>query len=240
MDHILPAELECRIFAIAASTWPTRIPDLMRVAQRVKVWIEPLLYRIIFLYHRPAVVDDLKLPKFSVDILRRAISQHPPDFFKNTTQHLFLGHPTSGPLLSSEFLDTLFTVCSNVTSVFLLWTLQPANIPALASLPSLRRLALDIKVGMSGIPDPLIHRLFRNITHLEVLDFPVEHAALSLSQLPNLTHFAFNPSRSGTPESDTTTLWCSVLPSCACVHLKCIVFLSMGATGDLSRVSALK
>ncbi|KAJ7628929.1 hypothetical protein FB45DRAFT_1059583 [Roridomyces roridus] len=44
--------------------------------------------------------------------------------------------------------------------------------PALSSLPSLERLTLNIRLDMRSMTDPLTHRLFRNITHLDVVQFP--------------------------------------------------------------------
>ncbi|KAJ6516533.1 hypothetical protein C8R47DRAFT_1063238 [Mycena vitilis] len=43
----LPAELERYVFEQVALSRTVAIPRLLRVAQRVKIWIEPLLYRTI-------------------------------------------------------------------------------------------------------------------------------------------------------------------------------------------------
>ncbi|KAJ7121829.1 hypothetical protein C8R43DRAFT_1136349 [Mycena crocata] len=46
---VLPVELEREIFEIAAHSRPRSVPTLVLVASRVKVWVEPFLYRTIFL-----------------------------------------------------------------------------------------------------------------------------------------------------------------------------------------------
>ncbi|KAJ7659091.1 hypothetical protein DFH06DRAFT_1130657 [Mycena polygramma] len=43
----LPPELERHIFELAALSHPMLIPNMIRVAWRVKLWIEPLLYRTL-------------------------------------------------------------------------------------------------------------------------------------------------------------------------------------------------
>ncbi|KAJ6518246.1 hypothetical protein C8R47DRAFT_9392 [Mycena vitilis] len=45
----LPLELERHIFELAALSRPVSIPTMMRVAWRVKTWIEPLLYRTLLI-----------------------------------------------------------------------------------------------------------------------------------------------------------------------------------------------
>ncbi|KAJ7495503.1 hypothetical protein FB451DRAFT_1387524 [Mycena latifolia] len=44
---ILPLELERQIFELTAVSRPVSIPNLLRVAWRVKHWVEPLLYRTL-------------------------------------------------------------------------------------------------------------------------------------------------------------------------------------------------
>ncbi|KAJ7307929.1 hypothetical protein DFH08DRAFT_975314 [Mycena albidolilacea] len=46
-DPIFPVELEQAIFKITAMMHPTTIPALLRVARRVGIWVEPLLYRVV-------------------------------------------------------------------------------------------------------------------------------------------------------------------------------------------------
>ncbi|KAJ6543046.1 hypothetical protein B0H19DRAFT_1172653 [Mycena capillaripes] len=45
----LPPELEVLIFETAALSHPAAIPKLMLIAHRVKHWVEPLLYTVVFL-----------------------------------------------------------------------------------------------------------------------------------------------------------------------------------------------
>ncbi|KAJ7256099.1 hypothetical protein C8J57DRAFT_1517822 [Mycena rebaudengoi] len=68
-----PPELEQEIFEIAATDIPESMPQLIRVARRVSVWIEPLLFRTLILTV-PYQLDPTAL--------RHAIEKHPAKFAK--------------------------------------------------------------------------------------------------------------------------------------------------------------
>ncbi|KAJ7270131.1 hypothetical protein B0H12DRAFT_1320326 [Mycena haematopus] len=59
MAQILPPELEREIFEILALSRPVCIPNMMLVAQRVKLWVEPLLYRTLFFAE---IIESMFLP----------------------------------------------------------------------------------------------------------------------------------------------------------------------------------
>ncbi|KAJ7131272.1 hypothetical protein C8R44DRAFT_871785 [Mycena epipterygia] len=69
----LRLELERKIFELAALSRPKAIPTLMRVAWRVKLWVEPLLYwplkylRALVLLHTPPAHLSAELAIFSED-----------------------------------------------------------------------------------------------------------------------------------------------------------------------------
>ncbi|KAJ6534252.1 hypothetical protein B0H19DRAFT_1185616 [Mycena capillaripes] len=75
-DPRLPPELECRIFEAVALAHPTKIPQLMLVAWRVKEWVEPLLYHVIFLtdVSRVTYWQSQGFPIVPPDILLAAIA----------------------------------------------------------------------------------------------------------------------------------------------------------------------
>ncbi|KAJ7131271.1 hypothetical protein C8R44DRAFT_850069, partial [Mycena epipterygia] len=77
-----PPEREREIFEIAALLYPGAIPILLRVARRVLVWIEPLLYRVVYVNGHPPYSD-------MAHALLRATTTKAPDFF-HVVRHLFV------------------------------------------------------------------------------------------------------------------------------------------------------
>ncbi|KAJ7493005.1 hypothetical protein B0H11DRAFT_2228333 [Mycena galericulata] len=228
-DPRLPPELEHAIFEISALSWPIAIPNLMLVAQRVKIWVEPILYRIVFLSDGEAPPVE-GFPRFTSETFLQAIDRKPPEFFKYAVRYLFLYDPEE-----VRTLDSILAACTGIASLFALSGLA-GHLSALNALDSLRHLAVNI-VDLFG-PNPtgcFVQPLFYNITHLELLDFPSEHlpdAAASLSLIPHLTHFAFG-------ESILCGGLCDVLHSCA--HLACIVLLLVDPmdSGDIRAAGPL-
>ncbi|KAJ7493001.1 hypothetical protein B0H11DRAFT_1858985 [Mycena galericulata] len=217
-DPRLPPELEHAIFEISALSRPIAIPNLMLVAQRVKIWVEPILYQIVFLSEVEAQLVE-GFPAFTFETFLQAIDRKPPEFFKYAVRHLFLG---SSPYSYGEevrMLDSILTACTGNTNLFA-WTGFAENLSALNALDSLHHLTVNIVNLFGWNPTGCFAQpLFYNITHLEVLVFPREHlpgAAASLSLIPHLTHFAFGDPR-------FCGGLCDVLHSCA--RLACIVLL---------------
>ncbi|KAJ7465391.1 hypothetical protein B0H11DRAFT_2197794 [Mycena galericulata] len=216
-DPRLPPELEQAIFEISALSRPIAIPNLMLVAQRVKIWVEPILYRIVFLSDGSSTPPSHGFPAFNFRTFLKAIGRKPPGFFKYAVRYLFLDDPPSCEEV--KILDLILTACTGITSLFA-WTALDGHLSALNALDSLHHLTVNI-VDLFG-PDPtgcFAQPLFYNITHLELLDFPHEHlpdAAASLSLIPHLMHFAFG-------DAILCGGLCDVLHSCA--HLACIVLL---------------
>ncbi|KAJ7493002.1 hypothetical protein B0H11DRAFT_2191059 [Mycena galericulata] len=211
-DPRLPPELEHAIFEISALSRPIAIPNLMLVAQRVKIWVEPILYRVVFLSDEAPPVQGF--PPFTFETFLQAIDRKPPEFFKYAVRYLFVDDPDE-----VRTLDSILAACTGITSLFA-WTGLAEHLSALNALGSLHHLAVSI-VDLFG-PNPtgcFAQPLFYNITHLELLTFPHEHlpdSAASLSLIPHLTHFAFG-------KSNLCGGLCDVLHSCA--HLACIVLL---------------
>ncbi|KAJ7108160.1 hypothetical protein C8R44DRAFT_803721 [Mycena epipterygia] len=65
MNHVplearFPLELERAIFELCARSRPPTIPGLLRVAHRVRAWLEPLLYEMLRLTEAsrtPGILD---------------------------------------------------------------------------------------------------------------------------------------------------------------------------------------
>ncbi|KAJ7465380.1 hypothetical protein B0H11DRAFT_2284819 [Mycena galericulata] len=223
-DPRLPPEIECAIFEISAISRPATIPNLMLVARRVKIRVEPILYRIV-LRSKSGMPPLEGCPRISFETLLQAIDEKPHEFFNNAARHLFLDDPAEGwpsPELRVKTIESIVNACTGITSI-LSWTRLTENLPALASLESLGYLAVNIADLFGRNPTGCFtHPLFRNITHLEILYFPPEShfpdAAASLSLIPHLTHFGFD-------EPELCGVFCGVLRACA--HLTCIVLLTV-------------
>ncbi|KAJ7758358.1 hypothetical protein B0H16DRAFT_1535925 [Mycena metata] len=188
----LPPDLERSVFEAAASS-PSGMLNLMLVAWRVKVWIEPLLYRVIFLSTYPSedhpVLDGL--PVFTVDVLRGLIAVRGPAFFQGVVHHLFLDGASDIP---DRDVPTILEACRHVTNLHARFGYGP--LPSLDEMPRLQRLAIDTRplFGRKAAVD-FSRALFRNLTHLELLGNTYhESSTLEFHNIPHLTHIAFNSS----------------------------------------------
>ncbi|KAJ7098961.1 hypothetical protein C8R44DRAFT_356153 [Mycena epipterygia] len=155
-DPFLPPELEHYIFQIAALSDLKAIPNLLLVAQRVKVWLEPLIYRI--------VVFDNPLPglrRFTSDF-HPATGTKSPAFFREHVRHLYVGRGA----ITGVDLDTVLSTCSGVQNLFL-FTLtsdvHPNLLVLLAPMP-LRRLCIDLQCMFESKAIDFSHAIFTNIT----------------------------------------------------------------------------
>ncbi|KAF7364321.1 hypothetical protein MSAN_01092200 [Mycena sanguinolenta] len=215
---ILPQELERAIFELAAYSCPPNIPIFMLTAWRVKHWLEPLLYRVACIYAIPD--EDHRFPVVSADVLLRAIANK-RSCLLHAVEYFFLGDPPTSS--ESSIVDDFLSACPRITHLFSSGSLViHSTLEAVASLHCLHRLTLD-STKISQSLTSFAHPLFRNVTHLELLDIDSitdidnsQYASLAL--VPNLTHISFN----------YTPLFCEVYPLLANIaQLQCIVLLSM-------------
>ncbi|KAJ7707208.1 hypothetical protein B0H14DRAFT_3643677 [Mycena olivaceomarginata] len=178
-ERRLPAELERKIFELAAHARSKSIPTLLLVARRVKTWLEPILYSV-FVFSDPIDGHVCFDPvQFSFLIQSQEISEH--------VRHLFVSHEL-GP-----HLDLVLASCSAVQNLALGSSLWPDHLPFLSTMP-LRRLSTAIANAFPAIAVDFTHPLFSNLTHLELMD-RLEDAPWEewkgLALIPNLTHLAF-------------------------------------------------
>ncbi|KAJ7670802.1 hypothetical protein DFH06DRAFT_1178942 [Mycena polygramma] len=188
----LPLELERYTFELAALFRPVSIPTMMRVAWRVKIWIEPLLYRTLIIG-----ADKLDGLPICPDEKFNQIVDTKPQLLVSVRNVLAVG-------VESDMMKTIFSRCRGVENLVLIayYSLSgPSPPPGFQEL-SLRRLHCDLdglynlrSVTTLAVP-PLLH-----LTHLELIseiDFgcrsPAEHRARwnLLAGLPNLTHLALS------------------------------------------------
>ncbi|KAF7346316.1 hypothetical protein MSAN_01859200 [Mycena sanguinolenta] len=196
MPEVFPLELEREIFEIVARSSTKLIPPLLRVARRVKVWIEPLLYPVIvFCDPLPGHVS------FSFPGLLDTLSSQPPGFAAEHIRHLFLPYTV---LERETRVARLLAICSGVQDLVLMNTpmprdLGPFRLGLLAKMP-LTRLCVSAKNLFAPGPVDFTHALFAHVTHLDLLDevrgsWDTRWAGLAL--IPRLTHLAFEISMSG-------------------------------------------
>ncbi|KAJ7182895.1 hypothetical protein C8R43DRAFT_1229140 [Mycena crocata] len=162
----LPAELEREIFRLAAKICPQTAPTLLRVARRVLVWVEPLLYETLIL---DCSVDDSLHPS-----LRLILKTKPPDFFRQHVRNLFLG----GVFGELDIVRSLCSVLNNVVNL------------ALVGDSSLLPLFKSVKLEHLGVytypPLDFTLPVLSTITHLDTFggDIPIT----TLASLSTLTH----------------------------------------------------
>ncbi|KAJ6474908.1 hypothetical protein C8R45DRAFT_1160139 [Mycena sanguinolenta] len=216
----LPPELECKIFELAALTRPKRIPTLMLVTKRVKYWVEPLLYRVVFVEGRVRLLvvrgalRHLDLPAF----VSSAIQQRSHTCFLHV-RHLFI-HRTVDNALVKNWLSA----CTGITNLFAQFHGTPEVLLSLSGFANLRYLTINERAfltvhngaySVATVPSPF----FPALTHLELLGSntgTLEPVCRSISLIPQLTHLALN---------SLVASRVSHAVLCANTQLRCIVFL---------------
>ncbi|KAJ6474913.1 hypothetical protein C8R45DRAFT_1160147 [Mycena sanguinolenta] len=214
----LPPELERKIFEIAALTRPKRIPTFMLVSKRVRYWVEPLLYRVVFVEGRVrlalrAALRDLDLPAF----VSSAIQQRSHTCFLHV-RHLFIHRTVDDALVKNWLL-----ACTGITNLFAQFHGTPEVLLSISGFANLQYLTIGDSAfftvhdgSVTIVPSPF----FPALTHLALwgsgITGTLDHLYLSISLMPQLTHLALF-SRAASRVSH--------LVLCANVQLRCIVFL---------------
>ncbi|KAJ7099826.1 hypothetical protein C8R44DRAFT_988622 [Mycena epipterygia] len=184
----LPAELERHIFELVAFHHPQSMAALLLVAHRVKIWIEPLLYRVLCICF-DATRMSAKKPVFQrplAAILRMVRSR--PTLVRENVRHVCFWD--YGVYQAGSVIEIL-TACDATVNLRLpATTLSPTILSLLGKLP-LQRLSTSLQSLFSNEID-FTHPLFAQITHLEMGDFMVsrEVAWEKLAQIPELTHLS--------------------------------------------------
>ncbi|KAJ7123943.1 hypothetical protein C8R43DRAFT_1241015 [Mycena crocata] len=173
---ILPMELEREIFELAAHYRPLSIATLILVAHRVKVWLEPLLYRIIASEGAGSSwgIQGRPILRWPPEVV--AMQSKSPSFFNDTIENLYI-------------IDRKHSLTSHLS--------------ALGNLP-LKQLHCDLG-SLFGTAENIdfSHRIFSQITHLQLLDdvlpwpgrghgnVDISNHWSGLALIPHLTHLAF-------------------------------------------------
>ncbi|KAJ7204155.1 hypothetical protein GGX14DRAFT_647683 [Mycena pura] len=206
-DSGLPSELERIVFKLAALDRPSSIPTLIRVAWRVKQWVEPLLYRTLVINDSP--IDGI--PSCDMDTFRRIAETKSPDFLADAVRNVMIG-----PTPISQ-LQTILSACRGIQNLYFSGHVfvqrTTIDILPLRHLYCWLRSVFDL-CGRS------VCTRFAHLTHLYLRDDPwhgdAAQVAATLTQIPNLTHFAMNR----TPHP---AFYSQILD--ACTHLRVLVVL---------------
>ncbi|KAJ7489066.1 hypothetical protein FB451DRAFT_1552968 [Mycena latifolia] len=167
-----PVELEREIFETAATLHPETIPALLRVAHRVLVWIEPLLYRTLAITHRRQL---------------EAVLQKPPSFLRENVRNLMFWMDER-----DEDMSTLLSICAGIQALALFD--PPPQLFGFLGPLHLRRLAIPIVALFSArAPISPTSAFMADLTHLRIhsqrnMAFP---SYFSVGALPSLTHLCF-------------------------------------------------
>ncbi|KAJ7131233.1 hypothetical protein C8R44DRAFT_871755 [Mycena epipterygia] len=185
MAPTLSPELERPIFELAALSRPKEIPTLMRVSWRVKLWVEPLLYRTLLIRGTSHLTVTDCFPSCGVDTFMQIASTEKASFLRDSVRNLMVD------FLSTESTHAVLSACKSVEN---LHVIIAAGLSLQSALPPLdmplRHLYCDLQdfCEMSSF-EPFCHSSFHKITHLELFA-GFEGLWSRLVDLPQLTHLA--------------------------------------------------
>ncbi|KAF7369268.1 hypothetical protein MVEN_00254500 [Mycena venus] len=184
-----PPELERRIFESAAEIHPQMAPTLLRVAHRVLIWLEPLVYKTLAFTGWPSP----NVPPALV----RTVQSKPPGFFQRSVHNFIFWNDSDAAIHQPLNPIDLYAVLSKCTGIqnLALWDLVPSMISMLWDLQPRR---LTIPTFPLSYPQVLrtSTSIFTHITHLlltnrhlvipEADDIP--KISSILCAIPTLTH----------------------------------------------------
>ncbi|KAJ7710615.1 hypothetical protein B0H17DRAFT_1027434 [Mycena rosella] len=225
----LPEDLEQEIFGIAAHLRPGSIPTLILVAWRVKIWVEPLLYRTIVLSpptHPP--ID--RHPVFHRDLLMNLINSKPASFLRGAVRHLLLYR------VHTDDVEAIVSACPAVENLWVLVNGIHNLLPLIQNLPLKRLHVHSTQLFASLSKNDFTHRVFAHITHLEIFDsYIITGIDLEvwsgISLIPNLSHLSFN-------DEEFLTLCTMLLRTCN--SLRVLVLLDVDPPDVLEQPELVK
>ncbi|KAJ6554233.1 hypothetical protein B0H19DRAFT_1152933 [Mycena capillaripes] len=177
-DHTLPIELEREIFELGAFLYPECVPKLLLVTQRVKTWIQPMMYQR---------TSPFRLP---LRTLAKLITVC-PTCVRDYTRHVcFVGMPYV------DIVVDLLSRCEAAVNIAFVDSPPGSHahlLPIVSALP-LQRLSANLRQLFTPAKQiDLAHPLFSRITHLDILywwqsDDWWDWAGLA--RIPQLTHLS--------------------------------------------------
>ncbi|KAJ7873185.1 hypothetical protein B0H13DRAFT_2058807, partial [Mycena leptocephala] len=170
------------------------LPVLLLVAHRVKIWIEPLLYRVLTIFEQSSVAQSAlnRVFRYTPQGFQRLMDRKPASFFHDYVRHIQIY------ISDTEEITKILSLCDATVSLALYAPDGPALLPPLSTL-RVRRLNVW---AQALFPDPTArdfsHPFFSQITHLFLLDSDRDGdwgTWSTLAQMPRLTHLSFYSSR---------------------------------------------
>ncbi|TFK60269.1 hypothetical protein BDN72DRAFT_965772 [Pluteus cervinus] len=217
MDN-LPVELLREIIELAAESDLIQAALLSSVSSQFHTWAQPALCRTVI-------------------ALEEGYESMPPQL--NRTWLETNGRHVRGVLVwGFEDPLSLFELCPHITEFSVWWTDLVELLPVISKLP-IRKITSDFS---SLFGTSYLHveqgrsQLFQNVTHLEVIDAQQSWLYIQgLTELPQLTHFAFPEAeyvRSVRDQhnEDTSAIVHDILRSCP--RLKVLVMFVQGVSSD--------
>ncbi|KAK6984065.1 hypothetical protein R3P38DRAFT_3292939 [Favolaschia claudopus] len=174
----LPPELEREIFETTAIRDPDCIPTLLLVCRRAKIWIQPLLYRVL----------SLSSPESEGGSTFSAFDSQSPSFLRNAVRHISLFE------VSIRSCEDLLKKCTGTIDLSLDTELEFEFLISL-NMTRLQRLAITAPSSAS----PINWSWASSLTHLDVFQGSGFAGLTSwdkwrgIASLPSLTHLAVSP-----------------------------------------------
>ncbi|KAF7364329.1 hypothetical protein MSAN_01093100 [Mycena sanguinolenta] len=197
LQPLLPAELEKEIFEVSALSDLRLIPNLVLVSKRVKIWLEPLLYRCLSISHEDFRNRHSEIVRMSSYEFVQILDTKTASFLRDHVHHLAL---TS---LSDAAVECALSSCTGIRSLAIFQVEpNPTFLPLIQAVPLVR---LSINIGQ--LCDPGTHfepSTFLHLTHFEIFGTDARPSvcwAGDLSLLPALTHLLIYPSPEGIHKS---------------------------------------
>ncbi|KAJ7779168.1 hypothetical protein B0H16DRAFT_1878735 [Mycena metata] len=175
----LPPELERYIFELAARLYPATAPTLLRVAQRVRLWIEPIIYETLTIV--------LETQRNAHAAILQPFRSKPAAFFKKNVRNLLLAVRLDK---KNEQFDLILSSCSGVVNLALLGGPTCRSLLCFLAGMKLQRLAACLQDLFFTSPIDFSLPCFATITHLDLLHSTDSSklTAEDFAALPALTH----------------------------------------------------
>ncbi|KAJ7445039.1 hypothetical protein FB451DRAFT_1293179 [Mycena latifolia] len=203
-DPRLPPELERQIFELAAFIDPDHMTDLFLTAQRVKLWIEILLCRVLYVYGPEH--DYPRPPSAALTRYRNLIHTKPASFFHDHVRHLFFVG-----IQSADEVARILSISDATVNIALSLFTGPAPIlPLLGALPLQRFSAYLSHLFTTPSGPDFTHPLFAQMTHLDIRD-PYFQGSPDFVLIPHLTHLSIRRTTVSTSVCGTILADCKSL-----------------------------
>ncbi|KAF7378166.1 hypothetical protein MSAN_00241100 [Mycena sanguinolenta] len=184
-NPVLPLELERETFELAAFLYPECMLTLVLVAQRVRTWIHPMLFRTFSIhdgtrtgFSRLSLSTVAKLVKFDPLAL---------DYTRNVCFN-----NVNIPGVAADFIYR----CDRIVNLAFIGRIEIQYPEIILEDHPLERLCFSLTTfkNLFPFPDPFDggHALFSCLTHLDIMDYRIDGWLTwsGLAQMPRLTHLS--------------------------------------------------